>query len=236
MKVIILLTLALASIHTATTDYTKTINGETWTFSFNENQLSVSDSSLSKYFLNIDTATIMFLKLILKTTCTDNTITLTVSSNSLQMVVTYEDLITNYNLINPNKSLQDDLASLKLALSKETERAKLAEKALSDQLFKKERIVFGKSNLSDWQTYAYSNGNARGFKIDIKFANPRAEIPYVTTTLHGINHWNTMGVTSIYNLTNQGFTVYIYPSQQTMSFDSLKTSLWEIQYIAIYDI
>jgi hypothetical protein len=107
------------------------------------------------------------------------------------------------------------------------ETARLA--ALENRINKLEnQIVTGKTLPEQWVNY-----DNYGWYVDIKFPNPRNEVPEVTTTIHGnSDHWASLGSTSIYSLTKNGFRIYI--KQHSGHANTLGAYKWAIHWMAIY--
>ena len=82
----------------------------------------------------------------------------------------------------------------------------------------------------EWQTY-----NDHGIMIDIDFSLLNLKnIPQVHTSIYGNrSHWDTTGASSIYQLTNKGFRVYIKGVDFTATVENAKEYKWKLAYTII---
>lgn len=86
-------------------------------------------------------------------------------------------------------------------------------------------VISGSSN--DWKQYTDN-----GIYVDIDTSKYGLENPVYFTSLSGISdHWLTTGATSLYNVSNKGFRVYIhYPDKNIM--ETAKNYKWTLHWIA----
>lgn len=98
------------------------------------------------------------------------------------------------------------------------------------------KIVTGTVEPSEWQDYTimdtgiYVTVNISSFN----FTNP----PKIFTSISSVNgthHWNLIGFSSIYNLTNVGFTVYAqcFDRDYIVRASDAVNNQWRLDYLAI---
>jgi len=195
--------------------YTKRIDSKYYSFKFEENNLIVEKEVGEKYVTCIESNTTrMCLRLILTQSNGENYIKITKTNDALELKIDYQGEIISILLEKYLSSAEEQLIHLTELLSME-----------------KRKIVAGKTSPDDWKSY---NGTNTGYYVEVKFEIPREEVPIVLTSLHGTGcHWMTSGASSVYNLTNEGFSIYVcYPSG--ISLDGMIGYKWHIQYIAYY--
>jgi hypothetical protein len=87
------------------------------------------------------------------------------------------------------------------------------------------KLFSGESSFEDWQPY-----ESNGLMVTLDFSHLKlSNIPKVVTSLHGTsNHWTIQGGSCVYNVSKNGFQVYI----NTSDLKSAKEYNWRIQYLA----
>lgn len=89
--------------------------------------------------------------------------------------------------------------------------------------------ILGSTSPNDWEEYK-SDDNSIYVNIDIsryEFDEP----PHIFTTLRGeIHHWKALGVNSLYDVTNQNFTIYL-TSLEHLNHTLAQKNGWYIDYI-----
>ena len=89
------------------------------------------------------------------------------------------------------------------------------------------KVIYGSSD--NWEEY---NGSGNGIVIHVDLSDYQlVETPFVTTFLTCAYHcWNTAGATSIYNLSNTGFSVYLYGVDQILNVPGAQNAQFGLNY------
>uniref|UniRef100_UPI0040577942 hypothetical protein n=1 Tax=Candidatus Electronema sp. TaxID=2698783 RepID=UPI0040577942 len=97
-------------------------------------------------------------------------------------------------------------------------------------------VCTGKTEPKDWDTL--SNGRGIYVEVDLRnegFGDIDINPISVVTSLGGENnHWATTGASSVYNLTEKGFTVYVrWIDGGPLNREFAKQKGWHINWIAM---
>ncbi len=97
----------------------------------------------------------------------------------------------------------------------------------------KKAFVFQTTSPESWEPW--KQGATNGIKVDVTF--PKAEfhkVPMIFLSLDGTNsHWALTGTSSLYNVTKDGFSVFIrWADGKELTPDIAKSLRWRVNWIA----